>query len=106
MKHNKTIIIDYDDTFTLEPELFQRMIYQFKAKGYKIICVTMRYEHIKDESDEVNMLCPAVFDKVVFTGRKAKMKFINEMNLNPAIYIDDNPAALFLDAKESYGEVV
>ena len=103
MEKNKIVIIDYDDTYTLEPELFDRFIYQLKSRGYKIVCATMRYD-IPDEADEVKQLCPAVFDSVIFTGRQAKIDFINRMNLKPCLYIDDSPQSLFLNAQQSFGK--
>lgn len=102
----KIIIIDYDDTYTLMPDLFDRFIYQIKARGYKVYCVTMRYENVKDEADEVRQLCPAVFDKIVFTNRKAKLPVLQKLNINPCFWIDDNPLAIYLDAEQSFGKVV
>ena len=39
----KTIGLDYDGTYTVDPDLWLRFVRQAKDRGHEVICVTMRY---------------------------------------------------------------
>jgi len=85
------IAIDFDDTYTKDPELWNNFISNAKNRNHEVICVTMRYpEEGKEVSRTIGMRC-----KVIFTERQAKKKFLQTMNIRPDVWIDDNPLWIY-----------
>lgn len=87
------IALDYDGTYTAHPALWDSFITSAKKAGHTIICCTMRHE--QTEGDEVKLALKDKVDSIVFTGRVAKAKALNERGINPNIWIDDNPLWIY-----------
>lgn len=90
----KLICIDYDGTYTEAPKLFDYFIIKAKELGYTVIGCTMRFDHEMD--DGLQQLNRAV-DKLYFSGRRAKKKYLAELKIYPQIWIDDMPEWIFTD---------
>ena len=91
------IALDYDGTYTADPELWDQFISNARMRGHKVYCVTMRYAD--KESKEVEENLGNKVDKIVYTNRKAKkVAFRMKCGCNPDIWIDDTPEWLFEDA--------
>lgn len=105
--------LDFDGTFTEDPESWHVFIDLFKNKGHSIFLITMRHP------EEANRAMKDLSKKipVVFTGRKAKQAFVgdnfkahfwkeetkkwetedrNGMAIN--VWIDDNPLWVLTDS--------
>jgi 5'(3')-deoxyribonucleotidase len=91
----KTIALDYDNTFTTDPEAWEKAMLVLKYSGFRIIGITMRYP---EESYDVDMRYGNLCDQIHFTSRKAKMQYCHQNNIRVDIWIDDNPNWLFKDA--------
>lgn len=78
------IALDYDGTYTADPELWDDFIAKARWRGHQVTCVTMRHKHEG---------APDVPCDVVFTSRKAKMNAFKA-----DIWIDDNPNWLLNDS--------
>jgi hypothetical protein len=79
------IALDYDGTYTADPQLWDEFIRNAQSRGHEVTLVTMRssdHEHIPNP--------PAC--AVIYTGRKSKRNFYNA-----DIVIDDAPQAWFQD---------
>lgn len=87
--------LDFDETYTADPVLFDGFIQLLKSRGHSVIVATMRYEH---EGQEIIDALGDKVEKIIFTGRKAKVKFVEEAGYYPSIYIDDSPHFLVGDA--------
>lgn len=88
------IALDYDNTYTADPVLWNMFLNNCILRGHKVYIITMRYENevpqsIKDEHKIV---------RVIATGRKAKEKFVNNLNIKIDIWIDDAPYFIYYDA--------
>jgi len=91
------IALDYDDTYTADPELWDLFIEQSQARGHEVYCVTMRYGDT--ESLDVERTLGTKVDRIIYTNRKAKKSaFRMNCGRNPDIWIDDTPEWLFEDA--------
>ena len=84
--------LDYDETYTRDPELWDAFITLAKARGHSFICATMRHEH---EGEEIKKNLGHQVEKIIFTGRKAKFDFVNNAGYYPSVWIDDMPHFLF-----------
>jgi hypothetical protein len=91
----KTICLDYDGSYTLFPELFNKIIDFSKAKGYNVILATMRYEYEKDVGLTIIEQSGV---KLYFTGRKAKKPFLEELGIKVDLWIDDCPKWILFDS--------
>ena len=87
--------LDYDETYTVDPVLFKAFIQLLQSRGHRVIVATMRYE---DEGQPIVDDLGDIVETIIFTGRKAKVKFIHEAGYYPSIYIDDSPEWLMFDA--------
>jgi len=87
--------LDYDDTWTRDPEGWFTALLVLKRRNTLIYGVTMRHPHEAGGMDHrYDTLC----EKVFFTGRKAKKKFVNDRGLIVDVWIDDNPIWVEVDA--------
>lgn len=92
------IALDYDDTYTADPILWDLFIEQAKQRGHEVFCVTMRYAD--KESQEVEENLGDKVDRIIYTNRKAKkVVFRMQCGRNPDIWIEDTPEWLFEDAR-------
>lgn len=94
-KDKKLICVDYDGTYTESPALFDFFIKKAKELGFSVIGCTMRYEYEKDE-DLIHF--EQMVDKLYFSERRAKKKYLEDLNITPQIWVDDTPEWLFVDS--------
>ena len=88
------IAIDYDLTYTRDPELWDEFIDMALLRNHNVICVTMRFqEEGKDVINTIGKKC-----EIIFTRRKAKIIFLQELNIKPDIWIDDNPMWIYTNS--------
>lgn len=89
------IALDYDDTYTLDPEFWDYFILSALRKNYTVLCVTMRYPHEGAEVEkQIGKYC-----KVIYTCRKAKQPYLADLSIFPDVWIDDRPDWIFTDAR-------
>lgn len=83
------ISLDYDGTYTEAPEMWDEFIHNAITHGHEIIVVTMRYDN--EEGIEVKYYLESKVSQIIFTGRQGKREFLRNLNLEPDIWIDDQP---------------
>lgn len=88
------IAIDFDGTYTADPQLWNLFIMQAKSLGHKIYCVTMRYADEKEAAIVQNTI-GNYCDEIIYTARIAKKEITNNLNIKIDIWIDDNPAWIY-----------
>lgn len=89
------IALDYDGTYTADPEFWLDFIKMSEARGHEIVVATMRTPEEKETMDD--KLLDAI-PWVVTTSRKAKKQFLLDYGIAPDIWIDDHPLFLLQDA--------
>ena len=77
----KIIGVDYDDTYSEMPELFDLFMEAAKAKGHVPVIVTFRYPE-----DEINVPW-----EVFYTSGTPKANFMRDCGMEVDIWIDDYP---------------
>ena len=88
---SKTISIDWDDTYTADPKLFQRMIAEMKSAGHCVGVVTRRHDTEQNRSE---IATAEDWDFVVFAGDSNKRAAAESCGVSVDIWIDDNPATI------------
>lgn len=68
------IALDYDDTYTRDPPMWDRFIRLAIASGHG------------DVRESIGRLCA-----VYCTGRRAKLEYMTEVGRIPDVWIDDSP---------------
>lgn len=86
--------LDYDGTYTLDPELWMMFVNHAQARGHEVWVVTMR---TPEEGLDIGELASAV-DGIEFTSRKAKRNHMNYLGRPVDIWIDDMPMFINEDA--------
>jgi hypothetical protein len=78
-----TISIDYDGTFTLDPEAWTKAIDIFRRAGFRVICITSRFPNVPigPFPGEVFYACGA-----------HKWDFAHENGIEVDVWVDDWPA--------------
>jgi len=83
------IAIDYDGTYTADPQLWNGFINAAKAAGHAIWIITCR----RGEDEECrDIKIPGTF--TVFTNMEAKKSYCERRLLKIDIWIDDDPASI------------
>ena len=91
------IALDYDGTYTADPELWNAFIENARDRGHEVIVATMRYK--ETEADMVEVSLRDKVNAIIYTNRKAKKTSVRQQfGRDPDIWIDDNPDWLYEDA--------
>jgi hypothetical protein len=87
------ISIDFDDTYTKDYLLWNKVISSMLVFGHDVICVSARHEY---EMEKVHLSIGKLIgkDKCFGTGRVYKKKFMKDQGINIDVWIDDNPHAI------------
>lgn len=81
------IAVDYDSTYSADPETFNKVIEVFKSAGHTVICVTARPETMgQSVLDSIGKLVP-----VIFAGTEWKRKAAEKRGYKVNVWIDDMP---------------
>jgi hypothetical protein len=83
------VALDYDGTYTRDPELWDEFIKALIHRGHKVICVTMR-----KPTETIEMPCD-----IIYTSRAAKQPFLDALDIIIDVWIDDNPCWILVDAE-------
>ncbi|SEF31323.1 hypothetical protein ABL840_09265 [Variovorax sp. NFACC27] len=89
------IALDFDGTFTADPDLWLSFIASSRSRGHQVCVVTMRDEF---EAEDVHRQLLGKVDRIVFTARHAKLPFLEARGITPHIWIDDMPCWILSDA--------
>ncbi len=80
------IALDYDDTFTDNPNAWAAVAAQLTAHGYTVIGVTLRNRYMP-VCDHYMSVCGTV----VYCAGHSKKEVLARMGYHDVIWIDDNP---------------
>jgi len=86
------IAVDYDGTYSADPDTFNKLIELFKAAGHTVICVTGRSDDgIMDVPvrESIGKLVPCVF-----AGKEWKANAAKRAGYNVSVWIDDMPGMI------------
>lgn len=92
------IALDYDSTYTCDPQFWDKFIDMCKMHEHVIYCVTMR-DGENHEADDVLKALQYKVDRIYFTSCKGKRKYMYEQGIHIHVWIDDTPDFIILDAK-------
>ena len=82
------LALDYDDTYTQDPQLWQVFIEQAQKRGHQVMCVTWR-----NPQEPVDLVLASLVP-VYYTSLKAKRQYMEQLEISIHVWIDDNPYAI------------
>lgn len=92
------ISLDYDDTYTKDPEFWNNFIIQCQTRDHTVYCVTLRNAVEKLELlDSIGKLIPE--ENIIFCNYKSKYKVCQSKNITIDVWIDDMPWFVGMDFK-------
>lgn len=91
------IALDYDGTFTNDPELWLLFVLQAQHHDHTVAVVTMRYP---SEGASMDPRLAALGVKTIFTSRLAKLPAALAQGFTAHVWIDDHPMAVHMDADQ------
>ena len=84
------ISIDFDDTYTRDPALWNAFIMQAKASGHNVYCVTARsFRQDREVLDSIGKYVGE--SNCYFTAMQGKRAYMNEQKIIIHVWIDDMP---------------
>lgn len=89
------ICLDYDDTFTHDPETWLTIARTLRIAGHRVIGATMRYPA---EAGGMDKRYEEACERIFFTGRRAKQAFLHAHGDNVDVWIDDAPHWILTNA--------
>jgi len=85
--------LDFDDTYTRDPGMWDIIIPQMQARGHTVYCVTGR---TPEEGRNVLVTLGKVVgeDHCYFTSRQSKKNYMYANGIRIDVWIDDNPVLI------------
>lgn len=83
------IAIDYDDTYSADPELWDHFISQAEIRGHDVVCVTCRRD--TEENRKECKIPSLVWNAHYFTNLASKRWHMEQRGLFVDVWIDDKP---------------
>lgn len=96
MAEPKVVAFDYDETISDYESAWLTVMLLLEKQGYHCIVVTWRTPTTYPE--DLQFLVDKGF-KVYYTSGQAKQTYMEKQGVKVAIWIDDNPYAIFNNAK-------
>ena len=82
--------LDFDDTYTRDPEGWDEFIRYFTSRGHVIYCTTFRFpEQSQQVYDTIGRVIG--YDNCYFTSYQAKRPFMQSKGIMIDVWIDDMP---------------
>lgn len=92
--------LDWDGTVTSDPVFWLLWCILAKQRGHKVYIVTMRYP---SECVEIPSLFLENVEGIYPTSREPKQQHMLKHDIVINVWIDDNPKAVYQDAKQIWG---
>jgi hypothetical protein len=87
------LAIDYDDTWTLDPDAWETLVTFFKDRGHTVIVVTNRM-NLPQFTEVVQRDVSPFVDDVIFAGPMPKRIAASNLGYQVDVWIDDFPSAV------------
>lgn len=84
------IALDYDDTYTRDPLLWNWFVAEAIERGHTVYCVTSRKETMLDEI-ELTLGRLITRENIIACGYEPKRAFTQDLDIMIDVWIDDNP---------------
>lgn len=87
------LALDYDGTFTADPELWRAFVRLARERGHNVVCVTARAGRM-GAACEVRLALEHLGVPVMYVGAASKRAAVEDAGLTVDVWIDDMPEAI------------
>ena len=87
------VAIDYDATWSADPELWEAFSQYARRRGHSVALITNRPDTAPNRS-EVGTAVSEHVDYMILAGPMPKQDAAAELGIRPDIWIDDNPVTV------------
>ena len=84
-----SIALDYDDTFTADPDLWRAFIADAVARGHSVVCITARRKTLENQQELAREMPEGV--RVHFSYDEPKADYAKRNGVPVDVWIDDHP---------------
>ena len=81
------ISLDFDDTYSLDPAMWDKAIDLFQKSGHQVFCVTKRFEENAEDIRKA-LRIPIIF------ALKSKSEAVKKQGIRIDVWIDDRPKSI------------
>ena len=93
------IALDYDETYTEDPELWRNFISVAEQRGHQVMFVTSRSTQLEEEKEHCKKILADALTlgiKLYFTHKRSKVKHMEKLGIRIDVWIDNNPHSVLL----------
>lgn len=90
------IAIDYDNTYTLDPDFWDSFLENARKSHHNVICVTRRFQ---SKGKKVYKALDGKVDDVIFCNHRPKIDVTRELGIYVDVWIDDSPEYIFIEGE-------
>ncbi|MCD4173139.1 hypothetical protein KX453_20065 [Escherichia coli] len=90
----KRIALDFDDTFTLEPERWSQFVSLFAAKGSGWCVKFVTYRFDSDDNSDIQFWAEKLGIEIIYCNGIQKAQVCAELGWIPDVWIDDFPVLI------------
>ena len=83
------IALDYDETFTKDPWLWQMFVAAAKERGHEVKIVTSRYKEMTIDNEQLEECADVMGIDIIYTGMEQK-----SYHYEADIWLDDYPVII------------
>ena len=95
MLQSKTFALDFDDTFTADPELWAAFVKLGISRGHKFYCVTARRSTLENENTINDAFeGQGIQMPIIFSNLGSKIEEVDRRGIKIDIWCDDAPYAI------------
>jgi FMN phosphatase YigB (HAD superfamily) len=87
------VAIDYDATWSADPELWEAFSQYARRRGHIVALITNRPDNPTNRS-EISLAVSGHVDHMILAGPMPKREAAAQFGLRPNIWIDDNPVTV------------
>jgi hypothetical protein len=102
MDKQYNIGIDFDETISLDPVMWLKIMYIMEQHGFNVYVVTWRHAH--EYPEDLQFLVDKGY-KIFYTGRLNKRHYMSSKGIDIDIMIDDSPEAWCFSMSATTGEL-
>jgi hypothetical protein len=84
------VAIDYDATWSADPELWEAFGRYARRRGHIVVLITNRIDNGRNR-DEIADAVGGFVDHMILAGPMPKERAAAKLGIYPSIWIDDNP---------------
>jgi hypothetical protein len=94
------ISLDFDDTFTSDPQAWSNVVDALVASGHEVVCISGRSDDDANRA-ELRQALPDSVERIYLCGSVSKKHYSEKNAIQVDVWIDDSPSRI-VQAKQRF----